>query len=755
MADGKIEIDTSINTDGIDKGVKKIDSSLKTIAKGGATFAAITTAVKTTTKVIKETTEAYKVQAKAETQLEQAAKNNPYLNKSSVAQLKNFVSQLQSISTVGDEQMLPLMAQLAAAGRTQTEIQDILSAALDVSASGMMSLDSAVTQLNATYSGNVGLLGRQISELKGLTSEELANGRAVDIIKGKFGGMAEEVAKATGSSEQLKNAFGDLKEEIGAGFEKNLSPMRKFFTELISGWTDARKAKRLYEEAKDTENKTTDQYEILIQAQNKKIDGLKTNYETAEKLVKLTDKELRKSDEFTTWLAGGNVGDVADFRAEQEKLIHDYEYEEVILQNLVNSQKDALEWEKKATEEAEKNAKAQAEAEEKKAKAAERDAKAIEFINANQKALDTQIEQIKLEAKLKGESADEQEILNAYMQSYIDLVTGSDLVTENNPYSKKRLQELQDYAKGVNTTTDEFKELKKALEEITNDGNTLEKLTNQLSELDTLAANLDKTSELYREYAEKRKQLEKEITQVQSEELEKQFSNVNNYFSQFNEITKDLTSLIRKNNEEQNNEELTTLSKQYTDGLISYEDYCNKKAQISQKAADEEYKLKMWEWTSSLLTATANIAQGVAASLAQGAPIGIVNAALVSAAGAIQLATISANKPQKFANGGYVGGASNSGDHIPVLANSGELFLNRKEQAVVSSLIGKGSGGGETVVNMPVNIQNNTNSTVNTQMDANGLTVIIDDIVKSSMSSGKYTKSMNIAHARQNGVSYY
>lgn len=207
MANGKIEIDTSINTDGIDKGVKKIDTSLKTIAKGGATFAAVTSAVKLTTKAIKDTTEAYKVQAKAETQLEQAARNNPYLSRSSVQQLKNYASELQSISTIGDEQLLPFMAQLAASGRTQTEIQNIMKAALDVSASGMMSLDSAVSALNGTFNGNIGLLGRQIGELKGLTEEELKSGKAVDIIKNKFGGMAEEVAKATGSSEQLKKRF--------------------------------------------------------------------------------------------------------------------------------------------------------------------------------------------------------------------------------------------------------------------------------------------------------------------------------------------------------------------------------------------------------------------------------------------------------------------------------------------------------------------------------------------------------------------
>ena len=120
--------------------------------------------------------------------------------------MKNYASELQKISTVGDEELIPMMAQLAAAGRTQEEIQSIMSAALDVSASGMMSLDSAVTALNKTYSGSVGLLGNQISGLKGLTAEQLKNGKAVEVVAERFKGISEETSKATGTSEQLKNA---------------------------------------------------------------------------------------------------------------------------------------------------------------------------------------------------------------------------------------------------------------------------------------------------------------------------------------------------------------------------------------------------------------------------------------------------------------------------------------------------------------------------------------------------------------------
>lgn len=713
MANGKIEIDTSINTDGIDKGVKKIDTSLKTIAKGGATFAAVTSAVKLTTKAIKDTTEAYKVQAKAETQLEQAARNNPYLSRSSVQQLKNYASELQSISTIGDEQLLPFMAQLAASGRTQTEIQNIMKAALDVSASGMMSLDSAVSALNGTFNGNIGLLGRQIGELKGLTEEELKSGKAVDIIKNKFGGMAEEVAKATGSSEQLKNAFGDLKEEIGVSFEKNLSPMRRFFTELITGWTNAKKARREYNEAVESDNKTVNQWNILIKAEQVELAKYEAKLKRTQALLQMNDKELKNTteyDEFLNTLEGSTSGNpLLDFKNKnielEKEYAHSVDYSNVRLQNYNNSKKDAAEWEQKAIEDAQKKAEAEkAEAEEKaRLLKLEEEQKNIEeerenFIKANQKDLETRLKQMEIEAELTGKKVEDQDKLNVLMDSYISLVTGSDLVDENNPFSKKRYEELVAFINGM-----------EKLNETT---------TNWVKILDE----------------------------------------TNNYLNEAHSITKDANALFLGSLEDDTKEQIAELSEMYTKGLISYEEYCDKRKDITRKSAQEEYKLKMYEWTSSLLVATANVAQGVSKAIAEnGYPQGAILGALAAAAGAVQIATITANKPKppQFANGGYVGGNSTRGDKVHALVNSGELILNTREQAVISSLIGRGGKESGAVVNMPVTIENNTGANVSTELNAKGLTVIIDDIVNSSMASGKYNNSMDIARARSNGASYF
>lgn len=227
-----IKIDSDVED--AKKGINKVTESLNKLAKDvsknpvtklsksvtmlGCAFSVAKNAISAVTGAISDTVEASNKQAAAEKQLEAAAKNNPYLSDYSVQQLKDYAGQLQSISTTGDEELLPMMSQLAAAGRTQAEIQDIMAASLDISASGAMSLETAVKQLNATYSGSAGRLGQMNGAVKALTSEQLKNGEAVSIMKEQYSGIAKTVSDTTGGWQKFKNSFGDFKEVLGSGF---------------------------------------------------------------------------------------------------------------------------------------------------------------------------------------------------------------------------------------------------------------------------------------------------------------------------------------------------------------------------------------------------------------------------------------------------------------------------------------------------------------------------------------------------------
>lgn len=395
---------------------------------------------------------------------------------------------------------------------------------------------------------------------------------------------------------------------------------------------------------------------------------------------------------------------------------------------------------------------------------------------ANEKALNTEIEKIKLEAQLKGEEADEQAILNAYIQSYIELVTGSDLVTENNPYSKKRLEELKAYAEGIKDLNIDTSDLLEAINEFLNAGGDNTKLSDTIQQtIEQLAQQrnaLEETSDAWKAYNEKIIELEKlkgEVVAKEEEQAKQKaletaesfIDSMSGYITKFTSVLSDLTAIASKNNKQQTDEELTNLSKQYTDGLISYEEYCKKKGEINKKAALEEYKINLYNWQISLLTAAANIASGVVSALAEpGIPtwLKFVNMGLIAASGAAQVAALAASKPQRpaFKGGGFVSGmhgASGGNDTVTAKLRPGELVLNAAQQAQLWAAANGGGGGGMSI-NVDVINNMGDSAKVNTQLTAQGLRLTIDRLVKASMSEGRYNSSLDTANNMRTGVNY-
>ena len=101
---------------------------------------------------------------------------------------------------------------------------------------------------------------------------------------------------------------------------------------------------------------------------------------------------------------------------------------------------------------------------------------------------------------------------------------------------------------------------------------------------------------------------------------------------------------------------------------------------------------------SSLITAFAALA-GVEATekAVQTSKHWIEAIAAVAALGAAVATAISSAKSQKFANGGIVGGSSFTGDRVTAQVNSGEMILNKTQQANLFKMANSGVGGGGQV----------------------------------------------------------
>ena len=762
MADGEVKIDTKLDTSGLDKGLKdmknKLDGAGKTIDEGAkkgkgfadslkgisnkavaaaGTVAGVAVAVKKTVDALNDCEAAYQVQRKAEIALQTAAKNNPYLNDESVYNLRNFAGELQSLSEIGDEVSLQVMSQLAATGRNEEQIMQIMSAAADMAAVTGNSIQNVALQLNKTYSGLAGELGEANSAIRALSKEELEAGKAIDIIAQQYNGQAAAMADNT---VQLANAWGDFKENIGRGWNKVTQPVKQFFLDILN---DINESTAKTNDLKDASGKrnagtaTSADTKIILDDAQQQLDSTKKAIDETMEILNSEELLAKKVQESRGYV------NKSTYQKSLTALQKRYEEQTKTIQQLTAEYNNLSEAEKKAAD----AAAAQASAEEKAAALKKRDDEAVTYINANTKALQEQIKAMQLKASVTGEEIDAGEMYNAYMQSYIDLITKSNgLVTENNQAAKNRLATLQEWAqKAADAATEEERlnaalkaqeEAEKLLQEVKGLKNLsyfdeyekkqeeLKQLTEEVNNSEVLSEQqkVDAMLEIDEAYAQNKKDLFKNITQE-----------VNGYIQQTADIAKEAGDLMLENLQSQTNTELMELDKKYEAGEMSEEEYYEKQKQIQQKAAREEYKIKMFQWTASMLAATANIAEGVSKAIAQGGVAGIVTGALVAAAGGVQLASIIAAKPTppNFYKGGVIGGANGAtmgGDNTYIHARTGEMILNAHQQRNLWDMINGQGGRGETSLDLTVN--NTQSNKVDTQFREEDGAVILDIVDK-------------------------
>ena len=187
---------------------------------------------------------------KLEIALQKAAQNNPYLNERAVRQLKEFANEMQKITGIDSDLVLESETKLARLGRSQQQIQQIIQTATNVAATGMMSYDEAIMELNGSLNGVIRTSGRLFPELKSLSQEALAAGEAINIIVGKVNGAAAEAMQTgAGSVTAYQNAIADLKKTLGEDWEKNTGFIREAITQIANEFVRGREEAKKFKEA--------------------------------------------------------------------------------------------------------------------------------------------------------------------------------------------------------------------------------------------------------------------------------------------------------------------------------------------------------------------------------------------------------------------------------------------------------------------------------------------------------------------------
>lgn len=787
-------------------------------SSAGPVAAGLTVAVMAVKKFIeglKAANEAFKVQEKAEKALQKAAENNPYLQKESVQRLKEFASGLQEISNYGDEGTIDIMAQLASTGRTEAEIMKIMGAAADYAAAKHIDLKTAAETLNSTYSGMAGTMGRQIAEIKDLTDEQLKNGDAIDLIAGKYKGFAKEAAD---SGTQAKNAFGDFLEAVGAManpvFEK-LNKKAKAFWEYMTDsvnnlktlldnesrkWGDikvevdeamtrvnkthtdkktGKKTKGVSLEDKETlewlkeelklrkelNGALTKKETIIYQMVRKELDArrcleeiqkkeaeaaqAKANAEakaaeTAKKANEATDASNKKLEEslYALEVEAKAKGQAVSAQDRYNVYLNSY----IDLLTKTNGLiKEGYPIEQKRLEqlkEAEKAAKAAADTEEKLAAA-------IKLTQATKEALNNIQEKMRPaehlqkelkaldEIKRKIKEATEEEIKRA-QQGEKNILSREELLKGLAEAEKRIIDEKVNAIAGKEQSWWDKHASKQA---------DILKMKQALADSEVLSEE---------EKYEKIKQLDEAYLQSKASQTAELLTLIQGYVDRSVSIMNQAANLMLETSKNQATAEQAQLEMKYLKGEMSEEEYNKKLTESKRKAAKEQYKIQMWQWSVSLLQAMTNMAVGISQAVSKGIPLGLIEAPIVAAAGAVQIASLMASKPipPSFSTGGIVGGSSYNGDNIAANLNSREMVMNMSQQKGLWDFINGGSGGRGAAPNIVINNSASNIATAQPRLTRDKIEIMIDARVNESLKNGRYNDSLNLAQQGMSGDYY-
>jgi hypothetical protein len=686
-----------------------------------------------------------------------------------------------------------------------------MGAAADYAAAKHIDLKTAAETLNSTYSGMAGTMGRQIAEIKDLTDEQLKNGDAIDLIAGKYKGFAKEAAD---SGTQAKNAFGDFMESVGKianpMFEA-LNQKAKDFWEFMGAQvskfdsfleTQARKwggIKKSVDEGVKLinatyTNKTTGEEKRGVSFQKDEyLKWLKEELEwrealTAEEKAALFEitEELKQRERAAKWAKkeaeaaqakataeakAAETAKVADKAAEDsnkklEESLYALEVEAKAKGQAVSAQdrynvylnsyidlltktngliKEGYPIEQKRLKqlkEAEKAAKEAATAEEKLAAAILLTQEAIKSINGIKKDM-TPAEHLQKELKALDE-----------MKRKIKEATDAEIKQaqkgEENILSREEL--LKGLAEAEKAIINEKVDAIAGKEQ-----SWWDKHVNKQADLLKMKQALADSEVLSEEEKyERMKQLDEAYLQDKAAQTAELLALIQGYVDRSVSIMNQAANLMLETSKNQATAEQAQLEMKYLKGEMSEEEYNKKLTESKRKAAKEQYKIQMWQWSVSLLQAMTNMAVGISQAISKGIPLGLIEAPIVAAAGAVQIASLMASKPipPSFSTGGIVGGSSYSGDNIAANLNSREMVMNMSQQKGLWDFINGGSGGKGAAPNIVINNSASNIATAQPRLTRDKIEIMIDARVNESLKNGRYNDSLNLAQQGMSGDYY-
>jgi hypothetical protein len=216
---------STFDNKGLKKGQKEITAFEQTVNKLGKTFASVFAAQKLLA-FSKNAVKAFMADEKAAKSLELQLRNTGFAF--SAPGVENYISSLQSLYGVLDDQLRPAFQQLLTATGSITKSQDALQTALNISAATGKSLTEVSAALTRGFSGNTTGLSRLGAGISKATLKTGDMDKIMGELNKKFAGQAAaRLDTYAGKMGLLTVAAEDARETIGKGLLDALSLLGK------------------------------------------------------------------------------------------------------------------------------------------------------------------------------------------------------------------------------------------------------------------------------------------------------------------------------------------------------------------------------------------------------------------------------------------------------------------------------------------------------------------------------------------------
>ena len=151
--------------------------------------------------------------------------------------LQEQAAALEATTKFSDEAIISNQALAVNLGVSAKDMERLTAASVELSSATGRSLESSFVNLARTMNGFRGELGELVPEISTMSEESLKAGDALTVVLDRLGGTAAAEAQTfTGALTSLSNAWGTVKEQVGAAvtqneeFRKTLNGLKKLLT---------------------------------------------------------------------------------------------------------------------------------------------------------------------------------------------------------------------------------------------------------------------------------------------------------------------------------------------------------------------------------------------------------------------------------------------------------------------------------------------------------------------------------------------